>query len=80
MKLSAWAEYYHHDSFKNRTMKTISQYIVLTFVLVFTSTVFSQNGKIQSVKDDYRDFAYIKTFSLKRSRGLCRGRSMDEKI
>lgn len=61
MKLSAWAEYYHHDSFKNRTMKTISQYIVLTFVLVFTSTVFSQNGKIQSVKDDYRDFAYIKT-------------------
>lgn len=42
-------------------MKTISKYILLTFVLVFSSTAFAQNGKIQSVKDDYRDFAYVKT-------------------
>lgn len=42
-------------------MKKISIYILLTFVLVFSSTLFAQNGKIQSVKDDYRDFAYVKT-------------------
>ncbi len=42
-------------------MKTISKYILLTFVLAFSSAVFAQNGKIQSVKDDYRDFAYVKT-------------------
>lgn len=42
-------------------MKTITKYILLTFVLVFSSTAFGQNGKIQSVKDDYRDFAYVKT-------------------
>lgn len=42
-------------------MKTISKYIILTFVLVFSSTAFAQTGKIQSVKDDYRDFAYVKT-------------------
>ncbi|WP_299126069.1 OmpA family protein [uncultured Winogradskyella sp.] len=42
-------------------MKTITKYILLTFVLVFSFTVFAQNGKIQSVKDDYRDFAYVKT-------------------
>ena len=42
-------------------MKTISRYILLTFVLAFFSSAFAQDGKIQSVKDDYRDFAYIKT-------------------
>jgi len=42
-------------------MKTISKYILLTFVLAFSSAVFAQNGKIQSVKDDYRNFAYVKT-------------------
>jgi outer membrane protein OmpA-like peptidoglycan-associated protein/tetratricopeptide (TPR) repeat protein len=42
-------------------MKTITRYILLAFVLVFSFTVFAQNGKIQSVKDDYRDFAYVKT-------------------
>lgn len=42
-------------------MKTISRYIVLTFVFVLSSTVFAQNGKIQSVKKDYRNFAYVKT-------------------
>lgn len=40
---------------------TLSKYILLAFVLIFSSTVFAQNGKIQSVKDDYRDFAYVKT-------------------
>ncbi|WP_400077710.1 OmpA family protein [Winogradskyella sp. R77965] len=42
-------------------MKTITRYLLLTFVFVFSFTVFAQNGKIQSVKDDYRDFAYVKT-------------------
>ncbi|WP_179317059.1 OmpA family protein [Winogradskyella undariae] len=42
-------------------MKRISKYILLAFVVAFTSSVFAQNGKIQSVKDDYRDFAYVKT-------------------
>ena len=46
---------------KLKHMKTISKYIVLTFLLAFSTTIFSQNGKIQSVKDDYRDFAYVKT-------------------
>ncbi len=43
------------------TMKTVSKYILLTFVIVISSSAFGQNGKIQSVKDDYRDFAYVKT-------------------
>lgn len=42
-------------------MKTISRYILLTFVLALSSTAYAQNGKIQSVKDDYRNFAYVKT-------------------
>ncbi len=42
-------------------MKTISRYILLTFVFVFSTSLFAQNGKIQSVKNDYRDFAYVKT-------------------
>ncbi|WP_178987787.1 OmpA family protein [Winogradskyella schleiferi] len=42
-------------------MKTILKYILLTVVFVCSSTTFAQNGKIQSVKDDYRDFAYVKT-------------------
>ncbi|MGJ8551315.1 MAG: OmpA family protein, partial [Winogradskyella wichelsiae] len=42
-------------------MKRISKYILLAFVVVFTSSVFAQKGKIQSVKDDYEDFAYVKT-------------------
>lgn len=42
-------------------MKTVSRYILLTFVLAFSLASLGQNGKIQSVKDDYRDFAYVKT-------------------
>ena len=42
-------------------MKTLSKYILLTIVLVFSVNAFAQNGKIQSVKDDYRNFAYVKT-------------------
>ena len=42
-------------------MKTITRYILLTFVLIISSTAFAQNGKIQSVKNDYRNFAYVKT-------------------
>ncbi|WP_282043037.1 OmpA family protein [Winogradskyella flava] len=42
-------------------MRTISRYICIAFVGIFTLTAFAQNGKIQSVKDDYRDFAYVKT-------------------
>jgi len=42
-------------------MKTISKYILLTFVIAFVSSAFGQNGKIQSVKNDYRNFAYVKT-------------------
>ena len=42
-------------------MKTLSKYITLAFVIVCFSTAFAQTGKIQSVKDDYKDFAYVKT-------------------
>ena len=42
-------------------MKTLSRYILLTFVFTFSATSFGQNGKIQSVQDDYNDFAYVKT-------------------
>ena len=42
-------------------MKTLSKYILLTIVLVFSANSFAQNGKIQSVKNDYRNFAYVKT-------------------
>ncbi|MBO3116793.1 OmpA family protein [Winogradskyella sp. DF17] len=41
-------------------MRTLSKYIVIILVSCFTAS-FSQTGKIQSVKDDYRDFAYVKT-------------------
>jgi outer membrane protein OmpA-like peptidoglycan-associated protein len=41
-------------------MRTLSKYILITFVSCFTAS-FSQTGKIQSVQDDYRDFAYVKT-------------------
>ncbi|WP_299524409.1 OmpA family protein [Winogradskyella sp.] len=42
-------------------MKTVSRYIVLAIVFVSFSNLFAQQGKIQSVKNDYRDFAYVKT-------------------
>jgi outer membrane protein OmpA-like peptidoglycan-associated protein/tetratricopeptide (TPR) repeat protein len=42
-------------------MKTISKYILLAFVIIISSNAFAQKGKIQSVKNDYRNFAYVKT-------------------
>jgi len=42
-------------------MKTQSKSIALAFIIVCASIVFAQTGKIQSVKDDYKDFAYVKT-------------------
>jgi outer membrane protein OmpA-like peptidoglycan-associated protein len=42
-------------------MKIQSKYIILAFVIACVSNGFAQTGKIQSVKDDYKDFAYVKT-------------------
>ena len=42
-------------------MRTISRYILLVFAGMFLLTATAQDGKIKSVEDDYRDFAYIKT-------------------
>jgi outer membrane protein OmpA-like peptidoglycan-associated protein/tetratricopeptide (TPR) repeat protein len=42
-------------------MKTISRCITLVFILLISYSAFGQNGKIQSVKDDYNKFAYVKT-------------------
>lgn len=42
-------------------MKKISKYILLTLAFVLSFSAFAQNGKIQSVKNDYKDFAYVKT-------------------
>ena len=42
-------------------MKRVYKYISLAIVIAFTSVVSAQQGKIQSVKNDYRDFAYVKT-------------------
>ncbi|WP_299112556.1 OmpA family protein [uncultured Winogradskyella sp.] len=42
-------------------MKTVSKYILFAFVIVISSNAFAQKGKIQSVKNDYRNFAYVKT-------------------
>ncbi|WP_299115851.1 OmpA family protein [uncultured Winogradskyella sp.] len=42
-------------------MRTISRYICVAFVGMITLSTYAQNGKIKSVEDDYRDFAYVKT-------------------
>ena len=42
-------------------MRTVYRYILLAIVVVSTSISFAQQGKIESVKNDYRDFAYVKT-------------------
>jgi len=42
-------------------MKTISRYISLVCAGMFALSAFAQNGKIKSVEDDYKDFAYVKT-------------------
>ncbi len=41
-------------------MKTISRYILIA-LSIFSLSAFAQNGKIKSVENDYRDFAYVKT-------------------
>jgi tetratricopeptide (TPR) repeat protein len=42
-------------------MKKIMKYNVLAFMLIISYSSFAQNGKIQSVKDDYRKLAFVKT-------------------
>ncbi|MBV7270523.1 OmpA family protein [Winogradskyella luteola] len=42
-------------------MRTISRYICMALVGMFALSTYAQNGKIKSVEDDYRDFAYVKT-------------------
>ena len=41
-------------------MKTISRYILIA-LSIFSISAFAQNGKMKSVENDYRDFAYVKT-------------------
>ncbi|WP_422107741.1 OmpA family protein [Winogradskyella sp.] len=42
-------------------MRTISRYISVVFAGIFALSTYAQNGKIKSVENDYRDFAYVKT-------------------
>lgn len=42
-------------------MRTITKYICLVFAGLFALTAYAQEGKIKSVQDDYRNFAYVKT-------------------
>jgi outer membrane protein OmpA-like peptidoglycan-associated protein/tetratricopeptide (TPR) repeat protein len=42
-------------------MKTISRYISIVFAGMFVLSAYAQNGKIKSVENDYKDFAYVKT-------------------
>ena len=42
-------------------MKTILRYQVLAILLLVSTSAIAQIGKMQSVQDDYRDFAYVKT-------------------
>lgn len=42
-------------------MRTISRYICIALVGLFALSTYAQNGKIKSVQDDYKDFAYVKT-------------------
>lgn len=42
-------------------MRTISRYTSLVCAGMFVLAAYAQNGKIKSVEDDYRDFAYVKT-------------------
>ncbi len=39
----------------------MTRYISVVFAGIFALSAYAQNGKIQSVKDDYKDFAYVKT-------------------
>ena len=42
-------------------MRTILRYICVVLVSMFALSAYAQNGKIKSVEDDYKDFAYVKT-------------------
>jgi len=42
-------------------MRTISRYISVIFAGMLAIAAYGQNGKIKSVENDYRDFAYVKT-------------------
>ncbi|MCA0132081.1 OmpA family protein [Winogradskyella alexanderae] len=42
-------------------MKTVFKYLLFAIVVGSTSISFAQQGKIKSVENDYRDFAYVKT-------------------
>ena len=42
-------------------MRTITRFISVCVVGMMTFSASAQNGKIKSVEDDYRDFAYVKT-------------------
>ncbi|WP_299363093.1 OmpA family protein [Winogradskyella sp.] len=42
-------------------MRTISRYISVVFASMFFISSYAQNGKIKSVENDYKDFAYVKT-------------------
>ncbi|MFP4845509.1 OmpA family protein [Winogradskyella sp. PE311] len=42
-------------------MRIISRYICTVLISIFALSAVAQNGKIKSVQDDYKDFAYVKT-------------------
>ncbi|WP_179345961.1 OmpA family protein [Winogradskyella ursingii] len=42
-------------------MKKTFRYLIITSIAFFSVAIYAQKGKIQSVQDDYRDFAYVKT-------------------
>ena len=42
-------------------MRTTTKYICLVLAGLFALSAYAQKGKIKSVEDDYRDFAYVKT-------------------
>ena len=45
-------------------MRTVYRYILLAIAVVSTSISFAQQGKVESVKNDYREFAYLKTSEI----------------
>ncbi len=42
-------------------MKTLSKHILILLIGLFTTTLIAQKARIQTVQDDYKDGAYIKT-------------------
>lgn len=45
-------------------MRTITRFISVCVVGMMALSASAQNGKIKSVEDDYRDFAYVKTSEI----------------